>query len=357
MDEKRIVLVTGVAGYWGGRVARRLLAEPGMHIIGLDGEAPEEEIEGLDFVQADVRNPLLADLLRSEAVDTLCHLAFLETARHSEGAFDFNVMGTMKVVGAAAECGVRQVVWKSSTMVYGAHPDNSAFLKEDDSLRGSREDVSIRYLLEIEAFLNGFRRQAPEMALAVLRFANIVGPTAPTPMNEYLRQPVAPMLLGFDPLLQVIHEDDAVEAMAHTVLARVGGCFNVAADPPLPLLRILGLASKLPLPVLHPLAYRTRLRGLSPISPSYLRYRWIADLTAMQEQLGFAPQFGAAEAIEAVAAHRRMAQYQPGTEAAAQDEERLRAAIERRRQRRASQAGSNGQGALSAEIDREADHD
>jgi UDP-glucose 4-epimerase len=357
MDEQRIVLVTGVSGYWGGRLAQRLLAEPDMHVIGLDAEPPEEEIEGLDFVQADVRNPLLGDLLRSESIDVLCHLAFLDSARQSEAAFDLNVMGTMKVVAAAAESGVRQVVWKSSTMVYGAHPDNSAFLKEDATQRGSRSHASTHYLLEIESFLNGFRRQAPEMSLAVLRFASIVGPGALTPMNQYLRQPVAPMILGFDPLMQLIHEDDAVEALAHAILTGADGAFNVAADPPLPLLRILALASRLPLPVPHPLANRSRLRGLSPLPPSYLRYRWVADTTAMQNQLGFAPQHSADEAIEAMASHRRMERYRPGSEAAAYDEERLRATIERRQKQRASRAGSNGQGAVPAEVEREADNE
>lgn len=357
MEEQRVVLVTGVSGYWGGRLARRLLDEPGLHVIGLDAEAPEEEIDGLDFIQADVRNPLLADLLRSESVDALCHMAFLETDRKSEAAFDFNVMGTMKVLGAAAESGVRQVVWRSSTMVYGAHPDNSAFLKENVRQRGDRSRATNHYLLEIESFLNGFRRQAPELALAILRFANVTGPGAPTPMNRYLRQPAAPMLLGFDPLMQVLHEDDAVEALAHALLTSADGAFNIAADPPMPLLRILALAGRLPLPVPHPLAYRTRMRRLSPFAPGYLRYRWVADVTAMRDELGFTPQYSAVEAIEALATHQRMERYRPGSEAAAYDEERLRATIERRRKQRASQDASNGQEAVAAQAEKEADHE
>ena len=93
MTEKTVVLVTGVAGYWGARVAARLADEPGTHVIGLDVEPPRTQIEGLDFVQADVRNPLLAELLATEGVDTVCHLAFVETARPSDAAFDLNVPG------------------------------------------------------------------------------------------------------------------------------------------------------------------------------------------------------------------------------------------------------------------------
>ncbi|MDT8307611.1 MAG: NAD-dependent epimerase/dehydratase family protein [Anaerolineae bacterium] len=345
MDEQRVVLVTGVSGYWGSRVAQRLLDEPGFQVIGLDGEAPSEAIAGLDFVHADVRNPLLAELLQSEGVDTVCHLAFQESRRLNEAAFDYNVMGTMKVIGAAAESGVRQLVWKSSTLVYGAGPDNTAFLKEDAPLLGNRDDASIHYRHEIEAFLNGYRRQAPEMALTVLRFAHIVGPSAPTRLNRYLRQPLAPMLLGFDPLLQVVHEDDVVEALVHAVVTGADGCFNVAAEPPLPLLRIIGLAGKVPVPLLHPLAYRTRLGRISPLAPDFLRYRCVADLTAMREELGYSPQYSGDEAIEAVAVHGRIKQYRLGTEAADYDRDRLRATIERRRRQREQSAPAGEQGA------------
>jgi UDP-glucose 4-epimerase len=355
MDNQRVVLVTGVSGYWGRRVAQRLLEEQAFHVIGLDSEAPEEEIAGLDFIHADVRNPLLAELLRSEEVDTVIHLAFQETRRHSEAAFDYNVMGTMRVIGAAAESGVRQLVWKSSTLVYGAKPDNSAFLMENEPIQGTNDDATLRYLREIESFLNGFRRQAPDISLTVLRFAPIAGPTAPTPLNSYLQQPVAPILFGFDPMLQVIHEDDAVEALVHAVLMGVDGVYNVAAEPALPLLRILGLAGKVPLPILHPLAYRARFARMLPFAADYLRYRCVGDLTAMREVLGFTPQYSSDEAIEAVAVHRRIKQYRQGTGTVAYDEERLRATIERRQQavRRAATAG---QGARSPEVEGETDN-
>ena len=58
MTEKRVVLVTGVASHWGARVATQLMAEPDLRVIGLDTEPPQQDIKGLDFIQADIRNPL-----------------------------------------------------------------------------------------------------------------------------------------------------------------------------------------------------------------------------------------------------------------------------------------------------------
>ena len=166
-----------------------------------------------------MRNSLLVELLRDEGVTTVCHLSFIEAERHSEANFDLNVIGTMKVFGACAQAGVRKVILKSSTAIYGASAANPAFLTEGYPLNGSRRTGTLRHLLEIEAFCNGFRGQAPGMTVTTLRFANIVGPTADTPMTRFLSTPATPRLLGFDPMLQVIHEDDVIGALAHAVIA------------------------------------------------------------------------------------------------------------------------------------------
>ena len=314
MTDKRVVLVDGVAGYWGRRVAEQLLLRDDVHVIGLDAEPPEEAIKELDFIQADIRNPLLVDLFREEQVDTLCHLAFEESARSSETAFDLNVMGTMKVFGAAAEANVRKIIYMSSTLVYGAEPGNSAFLREEHALNGARARSYgyVRDRVETEGFINGFRAQVPDMILTVLRFAHIVGPKCDTPLTRFLREETAPLLMGFDPMMQVIHEDDVVSAIIHAIDNDVSGTFNVAADSPLPLMKVVGLSGKVPLPVLHPLAYLgVQMIGpsLAPIDLNYLRYPCVGDLQRMREELAFTPQYAADEALREFAAQQRLRQY------------------------------------------------
>ena len=353
MADKQIVLVTGVAKYWGFRVAAGLAIEPGYHVIGLDLERPADGIRGLDFVQADIRNPLLPELLASEGVDTVCHLAFMETTRPSEVAFGANVMGTAKLLGACAKARVRKVVVKSSTAVYGARPGNSAFLTEDHALRGSQRAGTIRDLVEIEKFCNGFRHREPDVLLTILRFASIVGPTVDTPMTRFLREPAAPTLLGFDPLMQLIHEHDVLTALIHAVANDVAGVFNVAAEDVLSLNRIRGLAGKLPISVFHPVAYwGSRLLGRAgfhahrymPIELDYLRYPWVADLARMRQELDFAPHYTAEESVREFAERHRARTYEPDSISVAHDEERLRATIEQRRQARAQEAGTAASG-------------
>jgi UDP-glucose 4-epimerase len=339
MSGGRTILVTGAAGFWGSRVAVRLAEETGHRLLGLDLEEPAREIPGLDLIQADLRNPLLPSLLQVEAVDTVCHLALFEAARPTPATFDFHVQGTIHLLESCATAGVGRVILKSSTTVYGAHPDNPAFLATDRALRGSRRPGTPRDLIEIETFCTGFRHHAPDLALTILRFANIVGPEADTPFTRFLGNPWSPSLLGFDPMMQIIHEEDVVAALVHAATHEVPGIFNVAALKPLPLSKARALAGKPPLAVAHPLAHwgrrLARLAGLdteryAPLGLDYLRYPWVGDLASMEGELGFVPRYGAEEALRDMAARRRGTPYPPGPDWLARDEERLRAEIDLR---------------------------
>lgn len=360
MAEKIAVLITGVAGYWGSKLAARLIEENQRdsdmeseekveyQVIGMDNEAPAEPIQGLDFIQADVRNPLFIELLRDEKINVVCHLAFVENVRPSESTFDLNVIGTMKVLGACAEAGVQKVILRSSTTVYGANPTNPAFLTELSPLHVNSSYSSTRHWVEIEAFCNGFRKQVPEIILTMLRFPNLVGPTVDSPMTRFLKQNPTPVLMGFDPLMQLIHENDIVEALAYSIFNDVSGVYNVAAEGILPLSKILGLVGRLPLPIFHPFAYwetgfcntiRNKPEHHFPIEPEYLRYPWVADITRMHAEMGFSPTYTAEELLREFAGQLRLRKFKSESPDLAYDQERLRDTLERRRRIKEKQRG------------------
>lgn len=346
MSEERRILVTGVSGYWGARVARVLVNQPGLHVFGIDGDKPEQEIVGLDYIQSDIRNPLLVDLLVSEKIDTVCHLDFVESNRPNEAAFDHNVMGTVKVLGACAEAKISQVLLKSSTLVYGAHPGNPAFISEDRTLKGGRSNGTARDLMEIEAYCKDFQRNEPEIRLAILRFSSIVGLNVDTPMTRFLAKSYAPVLFGFDPMMQIIHEDDVVDALVHALKTKASGVFNVAGEDVLPLSKIMGLAGVFPMPVIHFFAYwGSGLLGSGsldvsrymPIAWDELRYPWVGDLSRMREELLFIPKYTAEQALAAFREKGLNNRYTADGVDMAYDEERLRETLDLRRQARQSQ--------------------
>jgi UDP-glucose 4-epimerase len=158
-----------------------------------------------------------------------------------------------------------------------------------------------------------------------------------------LKQPFAPVLLGFDPLMQVIHEKDVIEALVYTILNDVPGVFNIAAEGVLPLSRLVALGAKMPIPVFHLFAYWTvgLIKNTSlftgryvPIELDYLRYSLVSDLTKMHDEMGFVPSYTAEEALREFGGEQRMRRYAPDSTTLVFDEERLRDTIERRRRAR-----------------------
>ncbi|MCI0477755.1 MAG: NAD-dependent epimerase/dehydratase family protein, partial [Anaerolineales bacterium] len=337
MTDERVIVVTGVASYWGNRVATRLLEQDDVHVIGIDDEPPQENVDGLDFIQADLRNPLLVELLQQEQAETVIHLKFRETLTPSESGFEQNVMGTAKLLGACGEAGVARVILKSSTMVYGARPDNPMFLREDHPLNGNKKYGYVRDWVEIEKYADSFHEQNPGTMLTVLRFGHIVGPKADTPMTRFLREEEAITLLGFDPMVQVIHEDDVVSALAHAANGDSRGVFNVAPEKGMPLWKTLGLATKLPIPILHPFAYWSVSLGgprLAPLPLDYLRFPCMGDMAKMRDVLQFTPQFTPEETVREFSAQQRVRKLLGKKSRESFEQDRLRDTLQRRKRLR-----------------------
>ena len=121
----RRVLVTGLASFWGGRVAEALERDPSVEtIVGLDTTEPRVRLERTEFVRADEGYSILSRIVRSTQVDTILHtfLVVDSTRMSGGGLHEVNVIGTMNLLAAAGavDSSVRLVVVKSSTLIYGS---------------------------------------------------------------------------------------------------------------------------------------------------------------------------------------------------------------------------------------------
>ena len=90
----------------------------------------------------------------------------------------------------------------------------------------------------------------------------MLGPDVKTSLRGLAELPFVPAILGFDPRLQLVHEDDVANALFHATEHDLPGVFNVAADGVLALSEIAGLLGKPFLPFLPP--YGTGL-ALTPL--------------------------------------------------------------------------------------------
>ncbi len=298
-ERKRTLLVTGVSGYWGQRLVRQVEQNPRYdRILGIDYVDPLHPFERCEFIPIDLLNPLLANLLLTEKVDAVCHLLFVPSRIYREELFKLNVLGTMRLLSACVKAGVSKVVLKSSTLVYGAAPERPMYMPEDHALTEDASHQYVKDLVDIENFCAVFAKSHPEISAVILRFAGVLGPSVETSLTHYLSRRLVPVAMGFDPLLQLIHEDDVVAAIGHALnTPGLRGAYNVAADGTLPLRRIVRLLGSLPLPLPSPaLAASERLLGWvgvdfpDRLDTPYLQFPCTADTGAMHARLGFHPE-------------------------------------------------------------------
>lgn len=306
------MLVTGVARQLGGRFVRRIQRDPEVdRVIAVDAIPPEHHLGGAEFLQADIRQPTIARLLAEHAVDTVVHMDVTGTALGSgsrTSVKETNVIGTMQLLGACQKSPtVRRLVVKSSTNVYGSAPRDPAVFTETTPPKSLPSGGFAKDAVEVEGYVRGFARRRPDVAVCVLRFANILGPTADSPLAEYFSLPVLPTVFGYDPRLQFVHEDDVIEVLriaAHDPRRGTlnSGTFNVAGDGVLLLSQCSRRLGRPTVPVLLPAVTwagaALRTVGLSDFSPEQVRLLTHGRVVAtgqMRETLGFRPKYTTAE--------------------------------------------------------------
>jgi len=306
----RSVLVAGVARYLGGRVAQRLAADPDVdQVIGVDVVEPRHDIGAAQFVRADIRDSSIGRIIEQSSVDTVVHMSVIATPLSAGGRTaqkEINVIGTMQLLAACQRAPqLRRLVVKSTSAVYGSSPRDPAVLTEAMVGRHPPRGGWGKDSVEVEEYVRGFGRRRPDVDVLTLRLANVIGPGIRTSMTDYFSLPVIPAVLGFDPRLQFLHEDDAVEALCLATCGPAEGVVNVAGDGVLTLTQAAGLAGRPTLAVparpAELLGTLYRSGGLADFSADqirYLRFGRCLDTTRMRTDLGLEPVFSTRSAFE-----------------------------------------------------------
>ncbi len=307
-----IAAVTGVSRYLGGKTAAWLVDQPGIdRVIGLDVVPPRVPL-ACEFVRVDIRDQGIGELLERSNVDTVVHMGVIATPRQAGGRSvmkDINVIGTMQLLAACQRvASIRHLVVKSTAAVYGSGPKDPALITEETVPRHPPTSGWAKDSVEVEQYVRGFARRRPDVRVCTFRFANIVGPGMRTGMTAYLTMPVVPTVMGFDPRMQFVHEDDAVEVSRRAVLQRTSGTFNVAGRGTIVLSQVLQMLGRpaVPLPPgLLPVFGRSLSRGswadFSSDQIRYLRSGRVLDTSAVEAELGFTGVYSTRQAVEAFA--------------------------------------------------------
>ncbi len=179
------VLVTGGAGYIGTHTCVELL-DAGHEIIVVDNfsnSSPDalervEKITGssITFIEADIRDTeKMNNIFGAESVDAVIHFAGLKAVGESVDKpleyYNNNITGTLSLLQAMVDNGVKNIVFSSSATVYG-DPD-SLPIREDFPL--SATNPYGRSKLIIEEMLRDLHRAADDWNMVILRYFNPVG--------------------------------------------------------------------------------------------------------------------------------------------------------------------------------------
>ena len=358
----RTVLVTGVSRPPGTELVRRLAAAPGIgRVIGVDLTSPTDDLGDVEFVRADIRSPMIAKVVEATDIETVVHLGTLQPpsgpGRGASGR-EIALIGTMQLLAACQRAAsVRRFVLQSSTAVYGSTAHDPALFTEDMTPTSPPSSRRSRDVFEMESYVRGFSRRRPDVHTTILRLAHLAGPTADTALTRHLKLPVVPTVFGFDPRLQFLHVDDAVEVLATATLplrpaaaripsSRVAGrdqtggaeaptagvpaatvsaavpagtvrvgrtqpgrpiVYNIAGEGTVFLSQAIRRLGRAALPVPAPLLpYVRSLVGKGGEMPpiSELTYGRVTDTTRMRTELGFQPRYSTAAALATLGGDR-----------------------------------------------------
>jgi UDP-glucose 4-epimerase len=333
---ERCVLLTGTSGFIGSELLRRLRTDDRWdRLVAVDMQRPPFKHPKVTFHKIDLTYPradeMLIEIFEDEKPDTVVHTGFYQKPiEDTTYAHEVNSIGTMHILSACSEVHVRKIVAGSRTMVYGAQYDSPHYMSEDHMPRPQMDYEFQRDKAEIERQLLRFWKDKPETIVTVLRHCSIIGPTVDNCWSHYLSMPVCPTVLGYNPLIQFISEDDVMDAFNLAVGDNFPGVFNIVGRRAIPLSMVLKLANKPRLPLISPVA-ENLFRGLwisklGPFPPehlNFLRYHCLADGARAKEVMGYEAKKTAWEALEEYLEVRRLGRVGRPARESEEDEEEV----------------------------------
>ncbi|MCW8334939.1 UDP-glucose 4-epimerase GalE [Vibrio paucivorans] len=179
------VLVTGGMGYIGSHTCIQMI-QAGMTPIILDNLYNSkntvldriEKVAGVrpKFIEGDIRDKdLLTSALKDNAIESVIHFAGLKAVGESVEKpleyYDNNVNGTLVLVDAMREAGVKTLVFSSSATVYG----DPASVPITEDFPTSATNPYGRSKLMVEECLTDFQKANSDWSITLLRYFNPVG--------------------------------------------------------------------------------------------------------------------------------------------------------------------------------------
>lgn len=297
------VAVTGSSGYIGAALIHKLEEQDWVeNILAIDIRPPHQSFSSkVTFVKQNVRSSM-SDLFRKHSIDTVVHLAFVLKPGHNEREIRaVNVEGTHQLLQSSIAADVQQIVYLSSSTIYGAHPDNPSQLIEDSPIRPIEGFQYSQDKALTDKIVREFAMAHPDIKTVVLRGCPVLGPNADNFVSRAFSKPLLIGLSGFDPPLQLLHEEDLTETIAYSIQHDVSGVYNIAGNDVIRWSEMGHILQrkmlKLPATILTTITeitWKLRLQSESPgAGLVFIQYPWSVSTEKIQTELGISFKFSA----------------------------------------------------------------
>lgn len=294
---KKTVLVTGAAGALARRVIARLHGR--YQVIAVDFRRKVETDAGIPSYLVELHKRDFEDIFAAHRIDAVIHIGrIFAHEKTRQQRYNANVLGCKRLLELCRKYAVGQVLIHSTYYVYGASAWNPALIDEDAPLKASEVTQDLVDAVELESLANIYLWKHPELHITILRPCNVLGPGVRNTMSLLLSRRVAPVLLGFSPLMQFLHVDDMADAMVLAFEQNRPGIYNVAPDDYAPFqdavaqcgcrrLPVLSVPPSLPKLVASALNWNA---FFPPYLVNYFKYPVILDGALFRRTFGWTPK-------------------------------------------------------------------
>jgi UDP-glucose 4-epimerase len=309
------ILVTGSNGYLGSNLIKGLIEssypekkEIGQ-IVAVDiRPCPEERKQPhVKYYVDDIRSEKMSEYMKENNIDVVIHLASLMSPTKKEDReleYNVDVLGTRNILDACLKNKVKRILISSSGAAYGYHPDNPAWLKESDAIRGNYEFPYSYHKRIVEEDLAKYRKDHPELEQIIFRIGTIIGKNVKNQITDLFEKPVILGIQGSKSPFVFIWDQDVVNCFMKAIFSEKTGIFNLAGDGAVTIDEQAELLKKpkvlLPAQVLSlslAILKKINMTQYGPEKINFLRYRPVLDNAKLKSDFGYKPQYTSKEAF------------------------------------------------------------
>lgn len=301
------IVITGATGNVGSALVRRLRAD-GHELVGVARRTPTSGDEGIEWVSVDLTDDACVPVLRRafEGADAVVHLAWgFQPSHDLDHLRELGVGGTRRVLAAVTASSVPHLVHMSSVGTYSPKRDDRP-VDESWPTQGVPTSPYSQHKAAAERLLDAHEQAGHPTTVSRIRPGIVGQRSAGSALLRYGLPGLVPSrVLGMVPILPLdrgllipmVHADDVADAIGKVLLAKPGGAFNLAADPPLTTAHIaeaLGArAVHVPERVLRAVMATAWHARLQQVDPGWLDLGFavpLLDTSRAARELGWSPE-------------------------------------------------------------------